>query len=156
MLWQTHRHVSFTRLGISSSNNKLYRLLYIRELKSHVNDCPVGNLIWARMSGVIIWCKHKCPGWSFDVSTNVRPCQKSRGNECLWEDVRTPGNTVRRVDLVIFSRFSFNIFFIIRPIQKLLTFICNPGLKLRLCTFSENPWHHAIILKRPHTGDVSE
>jgi len=20
-----------------------------------------------------------------DVSTNVRPCQKSRGNECLWE-----------------------------------------------------------------------
>jgi len=32
-------------LGISSSNNKLYRLLYIRELNSHVNECPGGNLI---------------------------------------------------------------------------------------------------------------
>jgi len=37
------------------------------------------------MSGVVIWCEHECPGWSFDVSTNVRPCQKSRGNECPWE-----------------------------------------------------------------------
>jgi len=24
-------------------------------------------------------------GWSFDVSTNVRPWQKSHGNECPWE-----------------------------------------------------------------------
>ena len=44
-----------------------------------------GNLIWARMSGVVIWCEHECPGWSFDVSTNVRPCQKLCGNECPWE-----------------------------------------------------------------------
>ena len=87
--------VWFTRLVISSSNNKLYSLLYIRELNSHVNECPGGNLIWARMSGVVIWCEHECPGghlmwarmsgWSFDVSTNVRPCQNSRGNECPWE-----------------------------------------------------------------------
>jgi len=72
MLRQTHCHVSFTRLGISSSNNKLYRLLYIRVLNSHVNECPGGNLIWARMSGVVIWCEHECPGWSFDMSMNVR------------------------------------------------------------------------------------
>jgi len=44
-----------------------------------------GNLMWARMSGVVIRCEHECPVWSFDVSTNVRPCQKSRGNECPWE-----------------------------------------------------------------------
>ena len=44
-----------------------------------------GHLMWARMSGVVIWCEHECPGWSFDVSTNVRPCQKSHGNECPWE-----------------------------------------------------------------------
>ena len=55
------------------------------------NNCGTGctdirsHLIWARMSGVVIWCEHECPGWSFDVSTNVRPCQKSRGNECPWE-----------------------------------------------------------------------
>jgi len=29
--------------------------------------------------------EHECPGWSFDVSKNVRPCQESRGNECPWE-----------------------------------------------------------------------
>jgi len=78
MLRQTHCHVSFTRLGISSSNNKLYRLLYIRELNSHVNECAGGNLIWARMSGVVIWCEHEYPGWSFDVSTNVR------GGHLMW------------------------------------------------------------------------
>jgi len=78
MLRQTHCHVSFTRLVISSSNNKLYSLLYIRELNSHVNECPGGNLIWARMSGVVIWCEHECPGLSFDVSTNVR------GGHLMW------------------------------------------------------------------------
>ena len=46
-----------------------------------------GNLIWARMSGVVIWCEHECPGghlmWARmsgpvknRVGTNVR------GNEC--------------------------------------------------------------------------
>jgi len=35
-------------------------------------------LMWARMSGVVIWCEHECPGWSFDVSTNVR------GGHLLW------------------------------------------------------------------------
>jgi len=94
-------HVSFTRLGISSSNNKLYRLLYISELNSHVNDCPGGNLIWARMSGVVIWCEHECPGshlmWA-RMSGVVIWCE----NECpalsktAWErmsvgtNVRTP------------------------------------------------------------------
>jgi len=29
------------------------------------------KLIWAQMSEVVIWYEHKCPGWSFDVSTNV-------------------------------------------------------------------------------------
>jgi len=64
MLRQTHCHVSFTRLWISSSNNKLYRLLYIRERE--------------RMSGLVIWYEHECPGWSFDVSTNVR------GGHSMW------------------------------------------------------------------------
>jgi len=77
-------HVFFTRLGISSSNNKLYRLLYIRELNSHVNECPGGNLIWAQMSGVVIWCEHECPGWSFNVSTNVR------GGRLMWARMSGP------------------------------------------------------------------
>jgi len=57
---------------------ELYRLLYIRELNSHVNECPGGNLIWALRSVVVIWCEHECPGWSFDVSTNVR------GGHLMW------------------------------------------------------------------------
>jgi len=36
------------------------------------------KLIWARMSGVVIWYEHECPGWSFDVSTNVR------GGHLMW------------------------------------------------------------------------
>ena len=63
---------------------ELYRLLYIRELNSHVNDCPGGNLIWARMSGVVIWCEHECPGWSFDVSTNAR------GGHFMWARMSGP------------------------------------------------------------------
>jgi len=54
MLRQTHCHVSFTRLGISSSNNKLYRF----NMSTNVRG---GNLMWARMSGVVIWCEHECP-----------------------------------------------------------------------------------------------
>ena len=37
-----------------------------------------GNLMWARLSGVVIWCEHECPGWSFDVATNVR------GGHLMW------------------------------------------------------------------------
>ena len=58
-----------------------------------------GNLMWARMSGVVIWCEHECPGWSFDVSTNVRPCQKSHGNECPWE--RMSGIQFNRIHVSI-------------------------------------------------------
>ena len=104
---QTHCHVFFTRLGISSSNNKLYRLFYIRELNSHVNDCPVCNLIWAQITSVIIWCEHECPGWSFDVSTNVWPCQKSRGNECPYTELKssTKGD-LNTIACIVYPRFS--------------------------------------------------
>ena len=108
MLRQTHCHVSFTRLVISSSNNKLYSLLYIRELNSHVNECPGGNLIWARMSGVVIWCEHECPGWSFDVSKNVR------GGHLMW---------ARMSGVVIWCEheclgWSFDVSTNVRPCQK--------------------------------------
>jgi len=108
MLRQTHCHVSFTRLVISSSNNKLYRLLYIRELNSHVNECPGGNLIWARMSGVVIWCEHECPGWSFDVSTNVRGGHLMRARMSgvvIWCEHECPG-------------WSFYVSTNVRPCQK--------------------------------------
>ena len=49
-----------------------------------VNECPGGNLIWARMSGVVIWCEHECPGWSFNVSTNVR------GGHLMWARMSGP------------------------------------------------------------------
>ena len=65
------------------------------------HECPGGHLMWARMSGVVIWCEHECPGWSFYVSTNVRPCQKSRGNECPWE---------RMSGIPLFSMFIFKLY----------------------------------------------
>ena len=52
-------------------------------------ECPGGHLMCARMSG-----------WSFDVSTNVRPCQKSRGNECPYTWLG------RWTDLSVFSAYS--------------------------------------------------
>jgi len=39
-------------------------------------------------------------GWSFGVSTNVRPCQKSCGNECPWERM-----SVHRVLTVFLKSF---------------------------------------------------
>jgi len=68
------------------------------------HECPGGHLMWARMSGVVIGCEHECPGWSFDVSTNVRPCQKSRGNECPWEQMYVHRFSSRRFKLVILSK----------------------------------------------------
>ena len=118
MLRQTHCHVSFTRLGISSSNNKLYRLLYIRERE--------------RMSGLVIWYEHECPGWSFDVSTNVRGGHSMWArmsgvviwceHECpalskiAWErmsvgtNVRTPRSSYNLCDTSIYFSLSFFLF----------------------------------------------
>jgi len=136
MLRQTHCHVCFTRLGISSSNNKLYRF----DMSTNVRG---GNLMWARMSGVVIWCEHECPGWSFDVCTNVRPCQKSRGNECPWERM-----SVHRLNLIPWAR----------PVTwcgvVLTFFIC-----CRLGTVNDFHWDSefkpVVSYSKPHTFSTS-
>jgi len=54
---------------------------------------------WERTSGVVIWYVHECPGWSFDMCTNVRPCKKSCVNECPCERLsRIPEPKLTTVD----------------------------------------------------------
>ena len=78
-------HQTINCIGYFTLENWIVLWTNVRVVIWYEHECPGGNLMWARLSGVVIWCEHECPGWSFEVSTNVRPCQKSRGNECPWE-----------------------------------------------------------------------
>jgi len=85
------------------------------------------HLIWARMSGVVIWYEHECPGWSFDVSTNVRggllmwarmsgPVKNRvgtnvRGNEC-------PGFIKNSTEIPVVTSYSVSFWVIFHIIWK--------------------------------------
>jgi len=87
------------------------------------HECPGWSFDVSTNVRVVIWCEHECPGWSFDVSTNVRPCQKSRGNECPWE--RMSGilfATIHNASFLAFTMF-IEIFSFKMTLRKCVTLV---------------------------------
>jgi len=73
---------------------------------------------WARMSGVVIWCEHECPGLSFDVSTNVRD------GHLMWARMSGPvknrmGTNVRGNEC---PGFNLIVYTWVSPQQRFCTF----------------------------------